>query len=226
MSDEDASERKALAEQLWPHARLTDKQLAVLARPLNSARVATRRGDGKELSYLEAWDVKAHLIRVFGYGGFDAVVEEYHLVFEREYDSTATPSVPMIEVAYSARVRLNVRDPQGIHVATYVEVAVGQANVRQTSGSRGDAHDNAIKQAESDALKRCAINLGNQFGLSLYDDGSTYDVVKGTVLDPPKVKTDEEKAAEARVAESLGATPVEDRDSIGTGSDADGRFGG
>lgn len=215
MSDEVAEdwaegERERLARQLWPHARLADAQLAVLARPLNSTRVAQRKGDGKTLSYLEAWDVRAHLIRVFGYGGFDVEVEEYHPIFEREYDSSATPPVPMIEVAYSARVRLTIRDPEGIEVASYIEVAVGQANVRQTSGSRGDAHDNAIKQAESDALKRCAINLGNQFGLSLYDDGSTRDVVRGTVLDPPKVKTDEEVAAEAAVAHGLGATPVEE----------------
>jgi recombination DNA repair RAD52 pathway protein len=197
---------------------LDQRQLDVLARPLNSSRVAKRRGDGKELSYLEAWDVKAHLIRVFGYGNFDIEVLEYHPVFEREYDSSATPSVPMVEIAYSARVRLTIYAPEVTDkdgtpwretVCTYTEVAVGQANVRQSSGSRGDAHDNAIKQAESDALKRCAINLGNQFGLSLYDDGSTADVVKGTVLDPPKEKTDEEKAAETRVADSLGATPVE-----------------
>lgn len=195
----------------------TDKQLEVLAKPLNSSRVAKRRGDGKELSYLEAWDVKAHLIRVFGYGNFDVEVLEYHPVFEREYESTATPPVPMIEIAYSARVRLTIYTPETpagkgepwrSTVATYTEVAIGQANVRQSSGSRGDAHDNAIKQAESDALKRCAINLGNQFGLSLYDNGSTQDVVKGTLLDPPKVKTEDEKVAEARVAESLGATPV------------------
>jgi hypothetical protein len=40
----------------------------------------------------------------------------------------------------------------------------------------------AIKTAESDALKRAAINLGTQFGLSLYNNGSPKDVV-GTTLD-------------------------------------------
>jgi hypothetical protein len=35
----------------------------------------------------------------------------------------------------------------------------------------------AIKTAESDAIKRAAINLGTQFGLSLYNNGSTKDVV-------------------------------------------------
>ena len=43
----------------------------------------------------------------------------------------------------------------------------------------------AIKTAESDALKRAAINLGTQFGLSLYNDGSLADVIH-TTLDKPQ----------------------------------------
>jgi hypothetical protein len=39
----------------------------------------------------------------------------------------------------------------------------------------------AIKTAESDALKRAAINLGTQFGLSLYNNGSMRDVVVQTL---------------------------------------------
>jgi hypothetical protein len=35
----------------------------------------------------------------------------------------------------------------------------------------------AVKSAESDALKRAAVYLGDQFGLSLYRDGSTSRVV-------------------------------------------------
>ena len=39
----------------------------------------------------------------------------------------------------------------------------------------------AVKTAESDALKRAAINLGTQFGLSLYNNGSLKDVVGATL---------------------------------------------
>jgi hypothetical protein len=42
----------------------------------------------------------------------------------------------------------------------------------------------AIKTAESDCLKRAAINLGTQFGLSLYDDGNMNDVVIKTLAEP------------------------------------------
>jgi hypothetical protein len=42
----------------------------------------------------------------------------------------------------------------------------------------------AVKTAESDALKRAAINLGTQFGLSLYDNGSRNDVVGHSLVKP------------------------------------------
>lgn len=187
---------------------LTAQQLAVLARPINSARVATRSASGRTLSYLEAWDVKAHLIRVFGYAGFDAELVDYHWIATREY--AAKDDKAMVEVIYAARVRLTLRDPEGNQVAVYTEGAVGS-----TSGPDyllGDHHDNALKTAESDALKRCAVYLGNQFGASLYDNGSKLDVVKGTVLDPPKEKTPDEVAAEQattdQIASSLGATVI------------------
>ena len=53
--------------------------------------------------------------------------------------------------------------------------------------SRGDAHDNAVKTAESQALKRMAINMGTQFGLSLYRDGQIEDVVRLTLVRPPAI---------------------------------------
>ena len=58
---------------------------------------------------------------------------------------------------------------------SYTEWAAGDA----TNPTLADAHDQAIKTAESQAFKRCAVNLGDQFGLSLYKNGST----DATVLD-------------------------------------------
>ena len=50
-------------------AGLNEAQVEQLLRPLNPSRVAKRSQAGRQLSYLEAWDVKAHLIRIFGFGG-------------------------------------------------------------------------------------------------------------------------------------------------------------
>ncbi len=54
---------------------------------------------------------------------------------------------------------------------------------------RGDAHDKALKTAVSDALKRAARDLGNQFGLSLYDKGAL-EVVSSS-LAHPKIEADD-----------------------------------
>jgi hypothetical protein len=45
----------------------------------------------------------------------------------------------------------------------------------------GEAHDMAVKTGESDAFKRAAINLGDNFGLSLYNNGSPAPVVRATL---------------------------------------------
>ena len=183
---------------------LTNQQIDVLMEPIKGARVASRQQGGKTLSYLEAYDVRAHLIRVFGFGGFDAEVLDYDLAFVREYVNN--DSKDMQEVAYKARVRLVIRNPFGQEVAQYTECAVGSA-----SGGTGigDLHDNALKTAVSDALKRCAINLGSQFGLGLYDQGSRAEVVRKLVTDPrPQVQQELSDEQRAALSNSLGATEV------------------
>lgn len=146
---------------------LNDRQYEQLLKPLNESRVAKRGQAGRQLSYLEAWDVKAHLIRIFGFGGWSADVLESTLAFEDKNEKGQW------NVGYKVTLRLYIPTLE----CTYTESAVGSANLPQ----RGEAHDMAIKTAESDALKRAAINLGTQFGLSLYNNGSMRDVVVQTL---------------------------------------------
>ena len=134
-----------------------------------------------KLSYLEAWDVKAHLIRIFGFGGWSAEVLSADLAFEDKDEKGRW------NIGYKVVMRLKVGD------ATYTEAAVGSS----TLGSRGDAHDMAVKTAESDALKRAAINLGTQFGLSLYDGGSRNDVVGRTMVGGRDAAPEPEASLEA-----------------------------
>lgn len=147
---------------------ITLAQYEQLLKPLNEKRVAKRAGGGgRSLSYLEAWDVKAHLIRIFGFGGWDWNVIAAHKAFEEKTDKGNW------SVAYKVIGTLTIADLG----CTYTEAAIGSAMLPQ----RGEAHDMAIKTAESDAIKRAAINLGTQFGLSLYDNGSLRDVVVQTI---------------------------------------------
>ena len=150
---------------------LNDAQYEQLLKPLNPSRVAKRQQAGRSLSYLEAWDVKAHLIRIFGFGGWSWMVESAALAFEEQNDKGQW------NVGYRVIGRLQIESLY----CTYTEAAVGSATLPQ----RGEAHDMAVKTAESDALKRAAINLGTQFGLSLYDNGNLKDVIHMT-LDRPQ----------------------------------------
>jgi hypothetical protein len=146
---------------------LNQNQKDQLLKPLNPSRVATRSQAGRSLSYLETWDVKAHLIRIFGFGGWSWDVKTAELAFEEKNEKGQW------NVGYKVIGTLTIN-----HWASYTEAAVGSATLPQ----RGEAHDMAVKTGESDALKRSAINLGTQFGLSLYNNGSQKDVV-GMTLD-------------------------------------------
>lgn len=150
---------------------LTDKQLDIVFKPLNPKRVKVREG---KFSYLETWDVLAHLGRLFGPDNWDNE-SSVELIFEAERGSSGK-----WDVAYRGHARLIIRDPDGAFVCTKEGVATGSAQ----NQARVDAHDLALKSAASDALKRAAIGLGNQLGLSLYDNGSVDSVVGSSLAHP------------------------------------------
>lgn len=180
---------------------LTYEQQRVLMAALNPARVSHRDQGGRRLSFVEAFDIRATLIRVFGFGGFDAEVLEYRVEDVREVPK-ARGDGTNFRVTASARLRLHI--PQ--LGATYTEVAASS----QTGPELGEVLDFAIKSAESDALKRCATNLGTQFGLSLYDDGATSDIIR-RVFAPgqewprpePGEKPDDVDQAQQRLAQAF-----------------------
>ena len=171
---------------------LNEQQYEQLLKPLNPARVAKRSGGGRQLSYLEAWDVKAHLNRIFGFLNWSADVQDSVQAFEEKNEKGQW------HVGYKVTLTLSFPQEQ----CTYTESAVGFA----TLPSRGEAHDMAIKTAESDALKRAAINLGTQFGLSLYNNGSTTDVIGKTLnVMPHGGALEGEPAVVETVSDSSGA---------------------
>ena len=140
---------------------LSPHQIAALAAGrINANRVASRSESGKRLSYVEAWDIKATLIKVFGYGGFSAEVIESDVIRVFETPQKRDPNKMNTVAICKATVRLTIHATG----AVYTEVATGQ----NSQPDAGKAIDTAFKSAESDALKRAAIYLGTQFGLSLY----------------------------------------------------------
>ena len=152
---------------------LTQQQREVLLRPIKPGRIVHRDGQ----SNLEAYDVRAHMIRMFGHGNWDEIAVHTELIYEHEHPLKS--GKPGWRVAYRADRAILVRDHDGKLVAEYHGSAVGEAIMPDFK--RGDAHDFALKKAQSQALKRAAINLGDQFGLSLYAKGSV-DRVVGAVV--------------------------------------------
>ena len=155
-------------------------QVAQLLKPIAPQRVLK---DGKGHSHVSQQDVVAHLVRVFGFGNFDTEVLRLEQVFEeaRTKDGSSGPVMTgKWDVCYRAVVRLTVRDADGRQVCQYENGSTATAQ----NQSRGDAHDLAMKAAISLSIKRAAIPLGDQFGLSLYNKGQLSALVKGTLVFP------------------------------------------
>lgn len=139
-------------------------QIKELLKPIDPSRVGK---DGKGFAHVEAWDVRRRMNQIFGFGNWSADVTDMVMVSEREV--TTRQGKPAWYVVYRARCTVRIGDAFADGSCSYTEWAAGDA----TNPVLGDAHDQAIKTAESQAFKRACVNLGDQFGLSLYKNGST-----------------------------------------------------
>lgn len=151
--------------------RLTEPQIKQLLEPINPKRVVR---DGKGHNHVSQQDVLAHLIRVFGFGNFDTEVLNVECIFENPRDDAGK----RFDVCYRALVRLTVRTPDGRELCHYENGSTATAQ----NQTRGDAHDLAYKSAISLSIKRAAIALGDQFGLSLYNKGQMAALVLATLV--------------------------------------------
>jgi len=132
-------------------------QLEMLTAPLDKARVATREQGGKTLSYIEAWHAIAEANRIFGFGQWDRETVELRQLGEPRDVSGK------MRVGYSARVRITVRAGDTVIIREGCGFGSG------IDKDADQAHESALKEAESDAMKRALMTFGNAFGLALYD---------------------------------------------------------
>ena len=142
----------------------TLEQMAALSAPLDRKHVKERTQAGRNLSYLEGWHCIAEANRIFGFDGWTRQTIEIRAVAERERQIGRPP---------------NTKDGWGVSYIAKVRVTVGEI-VREGVGSGhgidvdlGLAHESAIKEAETDAMKRALMTFGNPFGLALYDKQQT-----------------------------------------------------
>jgi DNA repair and recombination protein RAD52 len=129
-----------------------------LTRKLDPANVKPAKAFGPKGDYIEGWHAIAEANRIFGFGEWSYTIPECTCVHQgpREIGKDKKPG---FGVTYTAKV----------------SVEVGGA-IREDFGAGhgydvdcGLAHESAIKEAITDALKRALRTFGNPFGLALYD---------------------------------------------------------
>lgn len=140
----------------------SDATLKELNAKLEPENVKTREGAGKkDLAYVEHWHQIAEANRIFGPGNWSCETLDLKETHEPKFNSDNGNCV----ACYSARVRITVYSDDGKRSI----VREGSGAHRSIAKTIGEAQENALKGAESDAMKRAFRTLGNPFGLALYD---------------------------------------------------------
>jgi Rad52/22 family double-strand break repair protein len=148
----------------------TDQQTRQLKAKLDAQHVKTRKADGTTLHYIEGWHVLAEANRIFGFDGWDRRTLMTNCIW------TGTAGDWHL-AAYVARVRIYVR------AGDVLIVREGSGTGEGRAPTPGQAHEIALKTAETDATKRALATFGNVFGLALYDPA------QGNVRQSPKGKS-------------------------------------
>ena len=169
------------------------EQIALLTAPLDKANVKSRDQAGRSLSYIEAYHAENEANRIFGFDAWD-----------RETDLTLLGEPRLVDgkwrVGYRAKVRITVRTPDGGFV-----VREGCGFGSGIDRDVDQAHESALKEAESDAEKRALKTFGNPFGQALYDktQADVVDVAEQQRAEA-KRKAAEEAAAAAEAKRQAG----------------------
>ncbi|WP_258570791.1 Rad52/Rad22 family DNA repair protein [Flavimaribacter sediminis] len=131
------------------------KQVRQLRSKLKQANVRSRCENGMTLHYLEGWHVISEANRIFGFDGWSRETVDVQCVYTKHnggrYDAVYTTRIRIIVNADGARI---IREGSG----------TGESSAQ----TPGQAHEFALKAAETDATKRALMTFGNAFGLSLY----------------------------------------------------------
>lgn len=185
---------------------LSDQQIAQLLRAINPLRVSK---DGKGFSHVEAYELRAHLNRILGFARWSEEVISQELVFESRTEGER----PKWTVCYRSIVKVGICAPSGRLLTTYAEGACGDAT---NLPSRADAHDMALKTSQSQAFKRTLVNLGDQFGASLYNKGSHAPLVRAVLVGAAQEDAAEQQAQTEAIDAHITAPLAPERDETET----------
>lgn len=135
-----------------------EEQNKALAAPLSRDAVKQREQGGSKVSYVEGWHVIAEANRIFGFDKWTRETLDIKCVSEaaREIGKAKAPGWGVTYIV-KCRVIVDGVAREGCGAGHGIDRDLGQA------------HESAIKEAETDAMKRAFMTFGNPFGLALYD---------------------------------------------------------
>lgn len=137
-----------------------DKASVELSKKLNPSNVQPPKQFGPKGSYIEGWLAIQEANRIFGFGGWSYTILDCKAVMESARQiGKGDRAKDGFGVTYVATVRVTVGD------VTRDDVGSGHGY----DVDLGLAHESAIKESVTDALKRSLRSFGNPFGLALYD---------------------------------------------------------
>ena len=173
-------------------------QLAALAAPLDRANVRQREQGRSRVSYLEGWQVIAEANRIFGFDGWQRQTIAVRCVAQAER-TIGREQKPGWGVTYTARVRITVT-AGGLTPLLREGTGAGHG----IDADLGQAHESAIKEAETDAMKRALMTFGNPFGLALYDKQQREVTSSATATPNASPRTRAAEVAPGRQSQSPG----------------------
>jgi DNA recombination protein Rad52 len=177
---EEAPREAGSAHQTQPSG-FSPEQLAALSAPLDRANVRQREQGRSRVSYLEGWQVIAEANRIFGFDGWQRQTIAVRCVAQAER-LIGRDQKPGWGVTYTARVRVTVTAGGLVPL-----VREGSGAGHGIDVDLGQAHESALKEAETDAMKRALMTFGNPFGLALYDKRQR-DVTSSAAQERPAVQ--------------------------------------
>lgn len=160
-------------------------QLKKLQEPLVKDHVKTREQSGQTLSYVDGYYVISRANEIFEFDGWNYGIISIDRVQEEQKPDKYGKDKWW--VGYVARVKV---DTLGV---TREDVGFGSG----IDADLGRAHESAIKEAVTDALKRALRTFGDSMGLALYDK-TMANVVAST---PPPVSTVTTKVDASQIEE-------------------------
>ena len=140
--------------------------------PVPKDAIQSRQQSGQNLSYLDGHYIITKTNELLGHENWSYTVDRYTQVQDERKKGSGANEKPYI--GYIAQVTVTWGN------VTRSDVGFGQG----IDNDLGRAHESAIKEAATDALKRALRTFGQAFGLALYDKSGAH------IADPSEPEPD------------------------------------